>query len=875
VRRARCRTQGAGSLIQAGPQQSQQQAKRLLLLLPLLLLLLAATLDPAWLRSCWLALRRRARWLAMAGRLAVVVGRRWLGGRWRGGRWLGGSRWLARVPHAGRAAAWLLPEAAMVMGCCALVVSVLSTLAAAPAPPLRPHPPYRGWAFGTNLTNRTLYPPGTINFVPTGPPVKSHGPPCSAACFAEQGVALLGWSYFWYPASPAQKANRSAWVDAYKQQLNPLRHGDQLPGLDMEAGVGMDECAGTQNATVLAIATEGWRAARRAWPANFVGAWWAGGCPEDMFISLMLDGTFDLAMIEGYAYCPGCGDWPASGDCCANSGVATDNKTMTQQAYYHKLDIAKEHAFLNRTIFCLGWVIGKSERNPGGWTVAALREALVDLKTKYPEMPGVIMYGPADGNATCGKDPTKHTCAAKDPATLALTLEANKMMRAFWPDQPPRPGPTTPPSSASAGNNLTCDVTAFGAVGDNQTDNTAAIQHAIHSCTFKGAATVLPAGGVYLSGPLVLPSHCTLELEPGATLIASPDYHSWPNDTHNNWCQTTPYEAKRPVYVPQLANFLYTHDADNVTVTGGGTIDGQGWRWWPLRKLPGDYWHNCRPKLLAAWNVSRLRVHNVTLRNSPMYVISAHSVRNARFTHVTIDSNPGYGYAGAPNTDGFNIQGENIYIGQSSVTNGDDCVPIGPPSHNVLVEDLVCQRGNGVVPIIWSNPGTIEDVVFRRVALHSTELAITVKSLPSFRGTVRNVTYAGITAHNVTLSAILFDFFAQNTLRSSELLSQWNRRVRWKHGPQATLTSGDAAVDARAPQLMRLSDVKVRDVRVYGAGRAGKLFCGNGSSACTALQFVNVSIVGAAAGWSCAGEVHGVSDGCNPAPCITPMSSSA
>jgi hypothetical protein len=43
VRRARCRTQGAGSLIQAGPQQSQQQAKRLLLLLPLLLLLLAAT----------------------------------------------------------------------------------------------------------------------------------------------------------------------------------------------------------------------------------------------------------------------------------------------------------------------------------------------------------------------------------------------------------------------------------------------------------------------------------------------------------------------------------------------------------------------------------------------------------------------------------------------------------------------------------------------------------------------------------------------------------------------------------------------------------------------------------------------------------------
>ena len=129
--------------------------------------------------------------------------------------------------------------------------------------------------------------------------------------------------------------------------------------------------------------------------------------------------------------CPGCGDWPASGDCCANSGVPTNNKTMTQQDYYHKLDTARQHGFLNRTVFCLGWVIGKSASNPGGWTSGSLRAALVDLKGKYPEMPGVIMYGPSDGNATCS---AKGTCAQNDPATQALTLEANQMMREFWPD---------------------------------------------------------------------------------------------------------------------------------------------------------------------------------------------------------------------------------------------------------------------------------------------------------------------------------------------------------------------------------------------------------------------------------------------------------
>lgn len=81
-------------------------------------------------------------------------------------------------------------------------------------------------------------------------------------------------------------------------------------------------------------------------------------------------------------YCPGCGDWPASADCCSNTGTT---------AYYHKLDLARKLGFINRTVFTFGWIIGKSERNPTGWTKSSLRAAMSDLKTKYPEVPGVIM----------------------------------------------------------------------------------------------------------------------------------------------------------------------------------------------------------------------------------------------------------------------------------------------------------------------------------------------------------------------------------------------------------------------------------------------------------------------------------------------------
>ena len=77
-----------------------------------------------------------------------------------------------------------------------------------------------------------------------------------------------------------------------------------------------------------------------------------------------------------------------------------------------------------------------------------------------------------------------------------------------------------------------------------------------------------------------------------------------------------------------------------------------------------------RPKLVAGNDIRQFTMHNITLRSSPMYVIATHEMVGASFTHVTIDSNPGYGYLAAPNTDGFNVNGRDIYIGQSSVRNG-------------------------------------------------------------------------------------------------------------------------------------------------------------------------------------------------------------
>ena len=50
----------------------------------------------------------------------------------------------------------------------------------------------------------------------------------------------------------------------------------------------------------------------------------------------------------------------------------------------------------------------------------------------------------------------------------------------------------------------------------------------------------------------------------------------------------------------------------------------------------------------------------------------------------------GCGYDEAPNTDGFNLQGEDIVVEHSAVRNGDDCVPLFPPTRNVTVRNGAC-----------------------------------------------------------------------------------------------------------------------------------------------------------------------------------------
>lgn len=400
----------------------------------------------------------------------------------------------------------------------------------------------------------------------------------------------------------------------------------------------------------------------------------------------------------------------------------------------------------------------------------------------------------------------------------------------------------TAAAQAASSPSAVCNIRDFGAVGDNQTEATQAIQTAINHCLAAGRAgapslVVVPAPGKYLTRPLVLGSYLKLHIEAGAMLVAWPDWPSWPNATDTN-CSASPYETPNPHIVPQRQSFISAPaGTQQLAITGGGALDGQGWRWWPLaqQKPVSEYWHNCRPKMLQFHQTTDLLLRDFTVLDSPMFHIVASGLKRADIRNVTLHSGCGFGVA--PNTDGFNLAGEDIYLADSRVHNGDDCVPINLPSRNITVERVSCECGNGLVPIVWGEGSAtreIADITFRDCTVANTGEGCTIKSLPSYNGTVRNVLWENITFSNVA-QGLLISAFEQN-LRSGRL--------------------GHMAVH----------NVTFRNIRGT-VGKAGKFECYTDSAGCDGVELDTV-VLDAQQGYTCQGVSGTSTPDCKPTPCI-------
>jgi len=138
------------------------------------------------------------------------------------------------------------------------------------------------------------------------------------------------------------------------------------------------------------------------------------------------------------------------------------------------------------------------------------------------------------------------------------------------------------------------NVQAYGARPDGQTLATAAIQAAIDAATTAGGGRVVVPPGTYLSGTLRLKDNVIFEVQNGATILGSPHIEDY---TFLRWGHN---RDRQPYHL------ILLHGAKNVTIEGGGTIDGNG----------EAFWQDYDPANQPAW------MHPTELKVSPMFEVS-------------------------------------------------------------------------------------------------------------------------------------------------------------------------------------------------------------------------------------------------------------
>ena len=268
-----------------------------------------------------------------------------------------------------------------------------------------------------------LYPPHSYNIANPADCTR----PAVRDWLAQRGVTCMEWQYCWNVPVPPNASDVEI-IAMFKLQA--------LGGPTRGGVTGMDEC-GEVDPHRMQLAAQGFREARNERPGMFLAAWNIGA--HSVFDELMHDGTIDLAIFETYTR--EWGDVPAP---------------IT--SFYPRLLAARAAGYSNRTIACLGFLYGKSDLNPNGWTQSELRGAMLQLKRDFPEMPGIAFFGVAPGREI-PTAPPQIKLNLTDNATLELIRFASEQMLMLYPNNwKPQP----PPDRCTAAINTACGTVLDG-----------------------------------------------------------------------------------------------------------------------------------------------------------------------------------------------------------------------------------------------------------------------------------------------------------------------------------------------------------------------------------------------------------------------------
>ncbi len=311
------------------------------------------------------------------------------------------------------------------------------------------------------------------------------------------------------------------------------------------------------------------------------------------------------------------------------------------------------------------------------------------------------------------------------------------------------------------------EISRYGAIAGRAVNNAPAIQKAIDDCSRQGGGTVYIPAGTFETGTIHLKSNVNLNLESGATLKGSPrlqDYETY----------------SLPGYGVNHYGMLYTVDADNVSITGLGTIDGNNGVFFDFHRAKtidaagkqftrqqenyrrvdsgignGPVVPLDRPHQMVIFShCDNVQLLNISLLNSPFWTLHFADCDGVSVSGIRL-------FSGLliPNADGIDVTScSNVIITGSDIRTGDDALAIVGYDHhfeipgfsgsrhlseNIIVSNCNLQSFSSGIRIGFLDQNTVKNVHVSHVNITNSTRGIGI--FLRDEGSLQNISFEDMT----------------------------------------------------------------------------------------------------------------------------------